>query len=59
MLKAYQDHVEQRAQEGLPPLPLDAEQVTALVSELKQANNTDSEKYLDLLIHRVDRKSVV
>ena len=53
MLKAYQDHVEQRAQEGLPPLPLDAEQVTALVSELKQANNTDSEKYLDLLIHRV------
>ena len=53
MLKAYQDHVEQRAQEGLPPLPLDSEQVTALVSELKQANNTDSEKYLDLLIHRV------
>jgi len=53
VLKAYQDHVEQRAQEGLPPLPLDAEQVTALVSELKQANNTDSEKYLDLLIHRV------
>ena len=53
MLKAYQDHVEQRAQEGLPPLPLDAEQVTALVSELKQANNPDSEKYLDLLIHRV------
>jgi len=53
VLKAYQDHVEQRAQEGLPPLHLDAEQVTALVSELKQANNTDSEKYLDLLIHRV------
>ena len=53
MLKAYQDHVEQRAQEGLPPLPLDAEQVTALISQLKEANNADSEQCLELLIHRV------
>ena len=53
MLKAYQDHVEQRAQEGLPPLPLDAEQVTALVSQLKEVNNADSEQCLELLIHRV------
>jgi aconitate hydratase 2/2-methylisocitrate dehydratase len=53
VLKAYQDHVEQRAQEGLPPLPLDAEQVTALISQLKEANNADSEQCLELLIHRV------
>ena len=53
MLKAYQDHVEQRAQEGLPTLPLDAEQVTALISQLKEANNADSEQCLELLIHRV------
>ena len=53
MLKAYQDHVEKRAQEGLPPLPLDAEQVTALISQLKEANNADSEQCLELLIHRV------
>ena len=53
MLKAYQDHVEQRAQECLPPLPLDAEQVTALISQLKEANNADSEQCLELLIHRV------
>ncbi|MFT7235520.1 MAG: aconitate hydratase 2/2-methylisocitrate dehydratase, partial [Methylophagaceae bacterium] len=53
MLKAYQDHVAQRAQEGLPPLPLEAEQVTALVAELKKAKDDDSEQYLDLLIHRV------
>lgn len=53
MLKAYQDHVEQRAQEGLPPLPLEAEQVTAIVAQLKQAKNQDSVHYLELLIHRV------
>ena len=46
MLKAYQDHVEQRAQEGLPPLPLEAEQVTALIALLKQAKNKDSENVL-------------
>lgn len=53
MLKAYQDHVEQRAQEELPPLPLEAEQVTALIALLKQAKNKDSEQCLELLIHRV------
>lgn len=53
MLTEYQNHVEQRAQEGLPPLPLDAEQVTSLVEQLKKTNNTDSEVLLDLLIHRV------
>ena len=53
MLTEYQSHVEQRAQEGLPPLPLDAEQVTSLVEQLKQTNNTDSKVLLDLLIHRV------
>ena len=53
MLKAYQDHVEQRAQEGLPPLPLDAEQVTGLIALLKQAENKDSKQCLELLIHRV------
>jgi aconitate hydratase 2/2-methylisocitrate dehydratase len=53
VLKAYQDHVEQRAQEGLPPLPLDAEQVTGLIALLKQAENKDSKQCLELLIHRV------
>lgn len=53
MLNDYQHHLEQRDQEGLPPLPLDAEQVTALVELLKQAKNNDSEQLLSLLIHRV------
>ena len=53
MLNDYQHHLEQREQEGLPPLALDAEQVTALVELLKQAKNKDSEQLLSLLIHRV------
>jgi aconitate hydratase 2/2-methylisocitrate dehydratase len=53
VLNDYQHHLEQRDQEGLPPLPLDAEQVTALVELLKQAKNNDSEQLLSLLIHRV------
>ena len=50
MLKDYQDHVEQRAKDGLPPLPLDAEQVSALVDLLK---TEPTQECLDLLIHRV------
>lgn len=53
MLTEYQSHVEQRSKEGLPPLPLEAEQVTSLVEQLKQTNNADNETLLDLLIHRV------
>ena len=53
MLNDYQHHLEQREQEGLPPLPLDSEQVTALVELLKQAKNNKSEYLLSLLIHRV------
>ena len=53
MLNHYQHHLEQREQEGLPPLPLDSEQVTALVELLKQAKNKESEYLLSLLVHRV------
>ncbi len=52
MLTEYQSHVEERAQQGLPPLPLDAEQVSTLVEALK-AGDDNSETLLDLLIHRV------
>jgi len=50
VLNDYQEHVEQRAQQGLPPLALDAEQVSALVDLLK---SDATEELLDLLIHRV------
>lgn len=53
MLNEYQKHVEQRAQEGLPPLALDAEQVSSLVELLKQPTNENTEQLLDLLINRV------
>mgnify|MGYP000134850259 FL=1 len=53
MLTEYQSHVEQRAQEGLPPLALEAEQVTSLVESLKQPASADNEALLELLIHRV------
>jgi aconitate hydratase 2/2-methylisocitrate dehydratase len=52
VLTEYQSHVEERAQQGLPPLPLDAEQVSTLV-ELLKAGDANSEALLDLLIHRV------
>ena len=35
MLKEYKDHVEERLQQGIPPLPLNAEQVADLVELLK------------------------
>ena len=52
MLKEYQEHVAQRAKQGLPPLPLNAEQVSAVVKLLKQTDD-DSEQLLSLLTHRV------
>lgn len=53
MLIEYQKHVEERAQEGLPPLALNAEQVSALVELLKLPALENSEQCLELLIHRV------
>ena len=43
MLQEYQKHVEERAAEGLPPLPLDAKQVSDIIEGLKQPQNTDRE----------------
>ena len=37
MLKNYKEHVEERLQEGIPPLPLNAEQVSWLV-EIKSSD---------------------
>jgi aconitate hydratase 2 / 2-methylisocitrate dehydratase len=52
VLTEYQSHVEERAQQGLPPLPLNAEQVQTLI-ELLKAGDENSDILLDLLIHRV------
>ena len=53
MLEAYRKHVEERAQEGLPPLPLNEEQVAELVELVKKPLAGEEENLLELLIHRV------
>ena len=35
MLQAYRDHIAERELEGIPPKPLDAQQVTELVALIK------------------------
>ncbi|HET8807814.1 MAG TPA: aconitate hydratase B, partial [Methylophaga sp.] len=53
MLQEYQKHVDERVAEGLPPLPLDAVQVSAIIEQLKQPKSADTEALLELLVHRV------
>lgn len=53
MLEAYRQHVEERAQQGIPPLPLNAQQVADLVELLKSPPGGEEETLLDLLTDRV------
>ncbi|MBT7483461.1 aconitate hydratase B, partial [Candidatus Peregrinibacteria bacterium] len=53
MLQAYQKHVEERATQGIPPLPLNAEQVADLVELLKKPSAGDDETLVDLLTNRI------
>ncbi|SEI38173.1 aconitate hydratase 2 / 2-methylisocitrate dehydratase [Allopseudospirillum japonicum] len=53
MLEAYRKHVEERAAEGVPPKPLDAEQTAALVELLKNPPAGEEEFLVDLLTNRV------
>ncbi|MDR9468728.1 bifunctional aconitate hydratase 2/2-methylisocitrate dehydratase [Marinospirillum sp.] len=53
MLEAYRKHVEERAQEGVPPKPLDAEQTAALVDLLKNPPAGEEEFLVDLISNRV------
>ncbi len=53
MLQAYRTHVEERAAQGLPPLPLDAQQTAALVELLKQPPVGEADFLLELLTQRV------
>ena len=52
MINEYRLHAQERAEQNIPPLPLDAEQTAALVDLLKQ-DNEESEFLLDLLKERV------
>ena len=53
MLEAYRKHVEERATDGVPPKPLDADQTAALVDLLKNPPAGEEEFLLDLLTNRV------
>ncbi len=51
MKTAYLAHIDERTQDNLPPLALNAEQAKSVVENL--INDNDSKFYLDLLTHRV------
>jgi aconitate hydratase 2/2-methylisocitrate dehydratase len=53
MLEAYRAHAAERAEQGIPPLPLSAEQVSALIELLKTPPAGEEEFLLDLLVNRV------
>ncbi len=53
MLKAYRDHVAERAALGIPPLPLDAKQVAELIELIKNPPAGEEQFLMDLLTHRV------
>ena len=53
MLAEYREHVKERAAEGIPPLPLDAEQVAGLVELLKAPPGGEEAFILDLITERV------
>ncbi|MEY3862986.1 MAG: hypothetical protein RIR60_1352, partial [Pseudomonadota bacterium] len=52
MLKAYQIHVQERAAQQLPPLPLNAEQVAQVVELLKNPAADQADTLLDLITNR-------
>ena len=53
MLKAYRDHVAERAALGIPPLPLSAKQTGELIELLKNPPAGEEATLLDLITHRV------
>ncbi len=53
MLEAYREHVAERASQNIPPKPLSAEQVAALVELLKNPPAGEGEFLLDLITTRV------
>ncbi|SDZ78143.1 bifunctional aconitate hydratase 2/2-methylisocitrate dehydratase [Microbulbifer marinus] len=53
MLEAYRKHVAERAEQGIPPKPLNAEQVAGLVELLKNPPAGEEQELVELLTHRV------
>jgi aconitate hydratase 2 / 2-methylisocitrate dehydratase len=53
VLEAYRKHIEERAAEGVPPKPLDEQQVAALVELLKNPPAGEEAVLVDLLENRI------
>jgi len=53
VLKEYREHVAERAQMGIVPLPLSAEQVASLIDLLKNPPANEAEFLMDLLTNRI------
>ena len=53
MLEAYREHVAERASQNIPPKPLNAEQVAALVDLLKNPPAGEEATLLELITERV------
>ena len=53
MLKAYRDHVAERAALGIPPLPLSAQQTSELIELLKNPPKGEEAVLVELITHRV------
>jgi aconitate hydratase 2/2-methylisocitrate dehydratase len=53
MLEAYRTHAAERAAQGIPPLPLSAEQVGQLIELLKAPPAGEEDFLLNLLVERV------
>ena len=53
MLDSYREHVEQRRALGLPPLPLDAQQVADLIELIKNPPIGEHGSLMELLVNRV------
>ncbi|WP_200762262.1 bifunctional aconitate hydratase 2/2-methylisocitrate dehydratase [Nitrosophilus alvini] len=52
-IEEYKKHVEERKKLGVPPLPLNAEQVAEVIELLKQIPIIEEELLMDLLLNRV------
>jgi aconitate hydratase 2/2-methylisocitrate dehydratase len=53
MLEAYRNHVAERAELGIPPLPLNAEQVSELAALIKTPPADEGEFLMNMLVNRV------
>ena len=51
-IEDYKAHVAERAELGVPPLPLSAEQTAQLIEMIKK-NDSDASYYVELLTNRV------